>query len=95
MELPQRIKDEIDKKVFVHLATIMPDGSPQISVVWVERDGDTILFSSAEGRAKTDNIRRDNRVALSFTTDDDYEPVFRYAREIGLNLTTYDYRNDQ
>ena len=80
MELPQRIKDEIDKKVFVHLATIMPDGSPQISVVWVDRDGDTILFSSAEGRAKTDNIRRDNRVALSFTTDDDYENIVMRGR---------------
>lgn len=80
MKLPERVKTEIDKKVFVHLATVMPDGSPQISVVWVDRDEDTILFSSAEGRAKTDNIRRDNRVALSFTTEDDYENIVMYGR---------------
>ncbi len=80
MELPESVKTEIDKKVFVHLATLMPDGSPQISVVWVDRDGDKILFSSAEGRLKTDNIRRDNRVALSFTTDDDYRNIVMRGR---------------
>lgn len=80
MELPENVKTEIDKKVFVHLATLMPDGSPQISVVWVERDGDKILFSSAEGRVKTDNIRRDNRVALSFTTEDDYRNIVMRGR---------------
>lgn len=73
MELPDDVKLALDQRVFVHLATVMPDGSPQVSVIWVGRDGDTILFSTAEGRIKTDNIRRDDRVALSFTTvDDDY-----------------------
>ena len=73
MELPEDVKAALDQRVFVHLATVMPDGSPQVSVIWVGRDGDTILFSTAEGRIKTDNIRRDDRVALSFTTvDDDY-----------------------
>ncbi len=44
-----------------------------MSVVWIDRDGDTLLFSTAEGRVKTENIRRDPRVALSFTTTgDDY-----------------------
>lgn len=68
MELSDRYKAAIDEPVFAHLATLMPDGSPQVSVIWVGRDGDRILFSTAEGRAKTENIRRDNRVALSFTT---------------------------
>jgi PPOX class probable F420-dependent enzyme len=73
MELPEDVRAAIDQPVFAHLATLMPDGSPQVSVVWIDRDGDRILFSTAEGRVKTDNIRRDNRVALSFTTtDDDY-----------------------
>lgn len=73
MQLPDQIKTALDQPVFVHLATIMPDGSPHVSVVWVDRDGDTILFSTAEGRVKTENIRRDNRVGLSFTEiSDDY-----------------------
>lgn len=73
MELPDEVKAALDEKVFVHMATTMPDGSPQVSVVWIGRDGDRLLFSTAEGRVKTENIRRDNRVALSFTAiGDDY-----------------------
>ena len=73
MQLPDDLKRAIDEKVFVHLATIMPDGSPQVSAIWIGRREDTLLFSTAEGRVKTENIRRDPRVALSFTTvGDDY-----------------------
>ncbi len=71
MQLPDDVKAALDEKVFVHLATIMPDGSPQVSVIWIGRDGDTLLFSTAEGRVKTENIRRDPRVSLSFTTTGD------------------------
>jgi PPOX class probable F420-dependent enzyme len=73
MELPEDVKAALDERVFAHLATTMPDGSPQVSVVWIDREGDTLLFSTAEGRVKTENIRRDPRVALSFTTADDYK----------------------
>jgi PPOX class probable F420-dependent enzyme len=67
VELPQDIKDGLDEKVFVHLATLNPDGSPQVSVVWIGRDGDKVLFSTATGRVKPRNIAHDPRVALSFT----------------------------
>jgi PPOX class probable F420-dependent enzyme len=50
---------------FADLATLMPDGSPQVSPVWVDIDGDTILVNSAEGRTKVRNVRRDPRVALA------------------------------
>ncbi|MCL1597772.1 MAG: PPOX class F420-dependent oxidoreductase [Actinomycetia bacterium] len=70
MELPDAVKGLLDEKVYVHLATIMPDGSPQVSVVWVDRDGDKVLFSSALGRVKPRNIELDPRVALSFTPPD-------------------------
>ena len=68
MQLPDEVRRALDEPVFVHLATVMPDGAPQVSVLWIDRDEDTLLFSTAEGRVKTANIRRDNRVALSFTT---------------------------
>jgi PPOX class probable F420-dependent enzyme len=55
----------LEARNFAHLATVMADGSPQVSVVWVDLDGDTILVNSAEGRTKTRNVRRDPRVALS------------------------------
>jgi PPOX class probable F420-dependent enzyme len=52
-----------------HFATIMSDGSPQVTPVWVdvEPDGSAILINSAEGRVKTNNVERDNRVAVSVT----------------------------
>lgn len=70
MQLSQEVKDVLDQRVFVHLATLMPDGSPQVSAVWIGRDGDKVLFSTAEGRVKPRNIERDPRVALSFSPPD-------------------------
>lgn len=49
---------------FASLATAMRDGAPQVSVVWVDVDGDEILVNTAEGRTKTENMRRDPRVGL-------------------------------
>ena len=50
-----------------HFVTLMSDGSPQTTPVWVdiEPDGSAILINTAEGRVKTNNIGRDNRVAVS------------------------------
>jgi len=71
MELPDDIRSALDEKVFVHVATLNPDGSPQVSVVWMTRSGNTVLFSTAEGRIKPRNIANDPRVALSFSPPDD------------------------
>jgi PPOX class probable F420-dependent enzyme len=54
-----------------HLATAMPDGSPQVSPVWVDVDGDDILVNTAERRLKAENLHRDPRVAISITDADD------------------------
>jgi PPOX class probable F420-dependent enzyme len=45
----------------------MKDGSPQVTVVWVDLDGDRILVNTAEGRVKPRNVRRDPRVAISIS----------------------------
>jgi len=50
---------------FAHLATLMPDGSPQSVPVWVGREGDRVLISTAESSLKAKNTRRDPRVSLS------------------------------
>ena len=55
-----------------HFVTLMADGSPQVTPVWVdvEPDGSHILINTAEGRVKTSNVERDNRVAMSVTDKD-------------------------
>jgi len=50
---------------FCQIASLMPDGSPQITQVWVDTDGEHILVNTAEGRQKTRNVRRDPRVAVN------------------------------
>jgi PPOX class probable F420-dependent enzyme len=55
------------------LATVNPDGSPQVSPVWVDLDGDHILINSSRGRVKVRNIERDPRVAVSVFDRDDPE----------------------
>jgi PPOX class probable F420-dependent enzyme len=53
-----------EKKAFVYLATLMKDGSPQVTPVWFNTDGDYILINSAEGRIKDKNMRARPQVAL-------------------------------
>jgi PPOX class probable F420-dependent enzyme len=53
-----------DSSVFATVATIQPDGSPQLSVVWIKRDGDDVLISTTIGRRKETNLRRDPRVTV-------------------------------
>jgi PPOX class probable F420-dependent enzyme len=71
VQLPTDVKEILDTPVFVHVGTINPDGSPQVSVVWIQRDGDLIRFSTAEGRVKARNLRSDPRIHLSFSPLDD------------------------
>ncbi|MEU3184619.1 PPOX class F420-dependent oxidoreductase [Streptomyces sp. NPDC006923] len=59
-----RLKQLLDEPVFVNIATIQPDGSPQVSPVWVKRDGDELLISTTVGRRKEQNLRRDPRVTV-------------------------------
>lgn len=54
----------IEGRNFAHLATLMPDGTPQVTPVWVDHDGRYLLVNSAEGRVKVRNLRRDPRVGL-------------------------------
>ena len=69
-KIPEAFRDILDKKTLVHLATTGRDGSPQVSPVWVDREGDTIIINSAKGRVKDRNMRSHARVALSATDPD-------------------------
>jgi PPOX class probable F420-dependent enzyme len=63
--LSDEIRALLDRPNFVHLATLMPDGSPQSVPVWAAREGDRVLVATGEGSLKARNTRRDPRVALS------------------------------
>jgi len=52
------------KPNFGHLATLEPDGSPQVTPVWIDVDGDYILINTAKGRKKVRNVERDPRVSV-------------------------------
>ena len=83
--LSRQAKSIIEKKTFAHLATLMPDGSPQVTPVWVDHDGDRVVINPAEGRAKPRTMRNDPRVALSATDPDNpYEAVIIRGRVVEM-----------
>ena len=85
MELPSKAKKLMDGKNFINIATLMPDGSPQVTVTWVDRDGDIVLINTTEDRVKAKNVRRDPRVALSiFSIDDPYDAVFLRGKVVEM-----------
>ena len=69
MQINREIDDSIIQlltgKNFAFVATLMKDGSPQITPIWIDFEGDTILINTAEGRTKQKNVSRDQRVAIS------------------------------
>ncbi len=68
-----------------HMATLMPDGSPQVTPVWVEMDGNRILVNTAEGRVKPRNVRNDPRVAISiYRQDNPYSAAFVRGRVVEI-----------
>ena len=63
--IPEKYADLFEKQAFGNLTTLMKDGSPQVTPVWVDFDGKHVRVNSARGRQKDKNIARDPRVSLS------------------------------
>lgn len=74
-QIPVEFLDLFQKRSFGHLATVMPDGSPQVSPLWVGFDGKFLILNSEKGRQKDRNMRRDSRVAVEVQ---DPENPYRY-----------------
>jgi PPOX class probable F420-dependent enzyme len=70
MPIPPEFLDLFQKPAFAHLATIMPDGSPQITPVWVDFDGTYILVNSRVGRVKNNNMATRAQVAIEISDPD-------------------------
>jgi len=63
--IPAKYADLLEKPAFGNLGTLMKDGSPQVTPVWVDFDGRFVRVNSARGRVKDKNIRRDPRVSIA------------------------------
>jgi PPOX class probable F420-dependent enzyme len=71
--LPEAARALFDGPNCMTVATIDPDGRPQLSVVWAKTDGDDVLFSTIKGRRKYANLTRDQRAtALVYAADNAY-----------------------
>lgn len=70
-ELSEKARKLFEDPNFLFVATINPDGSPQVTPVWTALDNGHITFNTAVGRVKERNMRRDPRVGLSITARDD------------------------
>ncbi|HWU38716.1 MAG TPA: PPOX class F420-dependent oxidoreductase [Candidatus Acidoferrum sp.] len=75
VNIPEKFRDLLTKKAFANLATIMQDGSPQVTPVWFDFDGAHLRINSAKGRVKDKNMRRNRQIALAIQ---DPENPYRY-----------------
>ena len=88
MKLSDKAKKLIDGKNFANVATLMPDGSPQVTPVWIDRDGDTIILNGTRSRQRTRNLKRDPRVAICiYDQNNPYSNVAIRGRVVGITET--------
>ncbi|MEV1007925.1 PPOX class F420-dependent oxidoreductase [Streptomyces sp. NPDC049881] len=71
LALPEPLRTALDQPTVVTIATIQPDGSPQVSPVWIARAGDDLLVSTTVGRRKERNLRRDPRATVTVLPPED------------------------
>lgn len=65
LELSAELQQLLQEPLFCFIATIMPDGSPQMTQTWIDTDGQYVLINTVEGYQKLRNVQRDPRVVIS------------------------------
>jgi PPOX class probable F420-dependent enzyme len=65
VKIPQSLRKVLEDKAYGHVATFNAQGKPELTMVWMDVEGDELIFNTAEGRRKPDNIRRNPRVIVS------------------------------
>ena len=83
--LSDRARTLLESRNFAHMATLMPDGSPQVTPVWVDYNGTHILVNTLEGSIKARNLNEDPRVAVTISNIDnpfEYMAVRGHAVEL-------------
>lgn len=79
-DLPAAFRDLTEKKAFANLATLMPDGSPQVTPVWFDVADGRVRVNTAKGRVKARNMQEGSPVALSILDPDN---PYRYMQVRG------------
>jgi PPOX class probable F420-dependent enzyme len=69
--LSEKARQLIARPILASLTTLAADGSPQVTPLWIDRDGDDLLFNTAKGRVKARHMEHDSRVAVSVVDPDD------------------------
>ena len=85
--LSEKARALISRPVLASLATLNPDGSPQITPLWVDLDGDDVVFNTAQGRKKARNLERDARIAVTVIDPDDAYNVVAFQGTV-TDVTT-------
>ena len=85
--LSEKARALISRPVLASLATLNPDGSPQITPLWVDLDGDDVVFNTAQHRKKARNLERDGRVAVTVIDPDDQYNVVAFRGTV-TDVTT-------
>ncbi|MCH7660986.1 MAG: PPOX class F420-dependent oxidoreductase [Euryarchaeota archaeon] len=70
-EIPEEYEELFGQKTFAHFATLMEEGTPQVTPVWVDYDGEHVLINTARGRQKERNVARDPKVGVSILDPND------------------------
>ena len=70
MASEQNFSDIVNKRVFASFATLMPDGRPQVTPVWIDAENGRLVINTAKGRQKHRNVQRDPRVAVTLVDPD-------------------------
>jgi PPOX class probable F420-dependent enzyme len=85
-EIPEEALPLLEGRHLAHVGTINADGSPQVTPVWVDHDGDTVLINTAKGRVKEKNLARDPRVSISIVDfENPYQPLTIKGRAVELS----------
>jgi len=106
--LDERAQALFDSTEYATVATLEPGGQPQLSVVWVARDGDRAIFSTTRGRRKTENLERDPRCTLLIfpraepytylelrgTVEIEDDPASALIEQLSLKYTGNSYTSD-
>ncbi|WP_331235794.1 PPOX class F420-dependent oxidoreductase [Natronorarus salvus] len=71
MAIPESHQDLFERESFAHFATLMPDGTPQVTPVWIDAEDGDVLVNTARGRQKERNVERGSKVGLSILDPDD------------------------
>jgi len=91
IKLEQKAIDLLKSKNLVFIATLMKDGSPQLSPVWADYEDGFVMVNTAEGRIKHKNVLNDTRVAVSVVANENPLDMTTIRGKVVEILPDYDY----